>query len=615
MAHELATLNRQQQRAVTASGNVVVRAGPGSGKTRTLVARAGYLLETSVSRFRGVACITYTNSAADEVRTRLQRLGVAAEQRLTCSTLHAFCLNSVLRAHASITGVWLPGAGQVLDDAGAMDLLQRCFDELGIADLQARYRTATATKIRRTLACNEPTDTFDPREVQAARLYENKLVSAGTVDFEAMVIQALHVVRSHEAVRDLLRARYPHLIVDEYQDLGGVLHQLVTTLHDHANITVSAVGDADQTVFGFTGADPRYIDNLASRPDFMSVDLEVNYRSGQAIIDASEAALGHHGRGRRAAEGRAAGVVEVTPVEGGLDAHAAYMTSAIASRLAAGVPHERIAVLYLRRGPVLAAISQEFERTAIPVLFEKDEQLPPGTLSLFVQRCASRAVASALGHQSSSAAQTVDLLSRAEAPDLFALERQLVRLRQESGLPQPPGRLALLRALQRALDPLAPIDPAGPALPWLLELSAGLDLHPVAAQHPDRQNSRALVLLVDACRDIALTVQDLAATVQVLGKVVLTNYHTAKGREWDTVVLPGLVNGLVPADVPTGSSWGPPIGAELAEQRRTFFVAVSRAQTELHCLTGAGYHTPWGRWIERGPSDFLVEMESRRRHG
>jgi DNA helicase-2/ATP-dependent DNA helicase PcrA len=143
-------------------------------------------------------------------------------------------------------------------------------------------------------------------------------------------------------------------------------------------------------------------------------------------------------------------------------------------------------------------------------------------------------------------------------------------------------------------------------------MSAAIDLPAIARQHPDAQNSTALAALANTCRSHALTIQDLAAAVEVLGKVVLTNYHTAKGREFDTVILPGLVNGIVPFDVPRNGTWERPTGTELAEQRRTFFVAVSRAQTELHCLTGPGYHTPWGRWIEQGPSDFVIEMEQAR---
>ena len=425
-----------------------------------------------------------------------------------------------------------------------------------------------------------------------------------------MVIRAFSVVRSHPGVRDLLRARYPHLIIDEYQDLGGVLHQLVLALHDQAGIAISAVGDADQSVFGFTGADPRYIDDLAVRGDFTPVELEVNYRSGDAIIRAAEAALGRRGGCRRAAEGLAVGVVAIVPIDGGVDAHATEVISIVRRSLTAGIPPEKIAVLYPRRGPVLTAILAAFEHSTIPLLFEKDEQLPPGGLSQFVQRCASRAVVLAQVRRGSMSTPAIsDALRRTEAPDLFTLERQLIQLRKDSGLPARPGRLTLLRSLQRALDPSAPTNPDSVALPWLVDIIEALELSAIAAQHPDKQSSSALASLIDACGSHQLTVQDLAATVEVLGKVVLTNYHTAKGREFDTVILPGLVNGIVPADILSNGRWEPPTGPELAEQRRTFFVAVSRAQAELNCLTGAGFHTPWGRWTERGPSDFLIEME------
>jgi DNA helicase-2/ATP-dependent DNA helicase PcrA len=97
----------------------------------------------------------------------------------------------------------------------------------------------------------------------------------------------------------------------------------------------------------------------------------------------------------------------------------------------------------------------------------------------------------------------------------------------------------LLRSLQRALDPSAPTNPDSAALPWLVDIIEALELSAIAAQHPDKQSSSALASLIDACGSHQLTVQDLAATVEVLGKVVLTNYHTAKGREFDTVILPG----------------------------------------------------------------------------
>ncbi|MFH9044295.1 UvrD-helicase domain-containing protein [Streptomyces sp. NPDC017966] len=101
---ELDNLHPKQRTAVLHDGNVVLRAGPGSGKTRTLVARIAYVLQTQISAFRGVACITYTNAAAEEIRRRVLSSGVRAEGRITCSTVHAFCLNEILRAFAHLTG-------------------------------------------------------------------------------------------------------------------------------------------------------------------------------------------------------------------------------------------------------------------------------------------------------------------------------------------------------------------------------------------------------------------------------------------------------------------------------------------------------------------------------
>lgn len=610
---ELEELNAQQQHAALAKGNVVVRAGPGSGKTRTLVARAGVLLEEDITRFRGAACITYTNAAASEVRHRLRRLGVRSEGRLTCSTLHSFCLNGILRAFAPLTGEWLPASGQVLDDIAGVDLLQQCFDELSIADLVAKYRSPTITKIRRALACDEAVDGFDVREVRAAHMYERKLTELQFIDFEAMVIRSLRIVREHASVRDLLRAKYPHVIVDEYQDLGGVLHQLILTLRDQAGISVSAVGDADQSIYGFTGADPKYLDELAAREDFCSIELEVNYRSGQTIIRAAEAALGRSGRVRRAADGLTDGNISILPIDGSLDEHANESYSLVEQRQSGGVPLEKIAILYPQRGPILDAVLQRFDRSDIPVFHERAERLPGGSLSKFVQRCASTTVAYSQAHRRGKAYGNPisAAVAPSDAPDLFTLERELVVLRAEASLPPPTQRLTLLRSLQRVLDPREPWDSSHEALTWLHQLTDALDLNAIAEDHPDTNNANALRLLNAACRSKKLALEDVAAQVEVAGKVLLTTYHSAKGREFETVILPGLVNGLVPRDVMINGRWQKSDGAGLAEQRRGFYVAVTRPQEHLYCLIGQGYYTTRGYWIEKGPSDFVVEMQSR----
>jgi DNA helicase-2/ATP-dependent DNA helicase PcrA len=105
--------------------------------------------------------------------------------------------------------------------------------------------------------------------------------------------------------------------------------------------------------------------------------------------------------------------------------------------------------------------------------------------------------------------------------------------------------------------------------------------------------------------------QDLARGEEVIGKVLLATYHAAKGREFDTVILPGLLQGIIPRDVPNGKQWRRPTETELAEQRRTFYVALTRAESTVTMIVGPGYETRNGYWISRGPSAFVIEMARR----
>lgn len=609
LLRELEHLHPRQRAAVLHPGNLVLRAGPGSGKTRTLVARIAYLLQTQISAFRGVACITYTNAAADEIRRRVLHSGVRAEGRITCSTVHAFCLNEILRAFAPLSGQPVPQAGQVLSKTAAEELLQYCFDQVGIAETFAQYRTGESIRIRRALACDESLDAFDPREVQAARLYEEQLTAREEIDFEAMVTRAVRIVREHEPVRDLLHARFPHLIVDEYQDLGGVLHELVITLHDLAGITVFAVGDTDQSVYGFTGADARYLTALAARDDFCDLELDVNYRSGQDIITAAEAALGMP-RGRRARDGAPPGDVSIEQVHGGLEDHARLACDLAQQAHRRKISPEKIAILYPQRGPLLDALHSELTRRHLSFLHERDDKLPAGTLSRFIQRCASRAATNYQIHTAPSTAR-FDMLRRAEAPSLAVLARALTTLRTEAHLSPPASRLHLPRALQACLDPQQPYPADAPASDWLHQLRAMLALDSVAASHPDQDNAASLDELARLCRSKNLMLQDLAQGEQVIGKILLTTYHAAKGREFDTVILPGLLNGIIPRKVSDRGKWRSPTAKELAEQRRTFYVALTRAETTLHLIIGPGYHTKSGYWRPEGPSDFVIEMARR----
>lgn len=607
LLNELSELNDEQRQAVLNDGNVVLTAGPGSGKTRTAVARAAYLLESQVSPFRGVACITYTNAAADEIRRRVGRLGARTGRRLACSTLHSFCLNEVLRRYSAFTNFRVNDPPRVLGDRDQKNFLQDCFDQLGVVDLQASYRLPVSTKIRRVIACAESLDEFDEREVAAAKLYEATLEERNEIDYEAMVIRALEVVREDDDVRELVRARFPHLLVDEYQDLGGVLHNLISTLVDCAGISVFAVGDVDQSVFGFTGADPRYLKELQERSDFADLPLSINYRSGQRIILAAEAALGIP-RGRIAQETRSKGHIFRDSATGGLDQHAQIAVSHVVNTAAGGIPLEKIAVLYPGRGPVLDTMLDELVEQRIPFIHERDDRYPPGEISEFIQRCASRSIADHYLRTLSDEALSKREYFR-DAPSIVQLRSSLDFLRIQSGSPVSDSRLALTRRVQAVLEPAdSPYPIELPAAEWLELVASTLDLDAIAAHHPNSENESVISTLSELSQEEDLKLQDLSRLEGIIGKMVLTTYHGAKGREFHTVILPGLLSGILPRQVNDRSNWRDPTRLELAEQRRTFYVAITRAEEQVFLIDGPGYSTRNGYWWAGGPSEFVADV-------
>jgi superfamily I DNA/RNA helicase len=290
LGREFDHLNAEQKVAVEESGNTAVLAGPGSGKTATLVIKVAHLLSEVIEPPAGVACITYNNDAVREFRNRLGEFGIYAGRHLFLGTVHSFCLNCVLRPYAGLVNPRYKDGVVVAGPRGAEVLLAKTLSR-HIPEARVEYYGSQITRLRRAQFCGEDTSGFDERDFLVVKDYDALLADERLVDFEGMVGLALEFIRSHAWIRDLLAARFPWLIVDEYQDLGGPLHAIVTTLRDRAEMNVFAVGDPDQTIYDFTGANPRYLQTLAQRDDFRVIRLKFNYRSGRKLIVASQAAL------------------------------------------------------------------------------------------------------------------------------------------------------------------------------------------------------------------------------------------------------------------------------------------------------------------------------------
>jgi DNA helicase-2/ATP-dependent DNA helicase PcrA len=610
LAAEFAVLHPLQLDAALHNGNLVVLAGPGAGKTRTLVARVGYLL-AAISEHRGAAAITFTDAAASEVSARLRQLGLSPGRRLASRTVHAFCLQHVMLTYGDIAGHPLPHGFQILDAAGSEQLWESALGAVGVplGRRGVRGELPTLTTIRRRDAAHEDTSDFPRQYRQAVTDYERRLREGSLLDFDEMTFGALQVLRDSQPARDLLIARFPHLVVDEYQDLGPVLHALVTVLMD-AGMTISAFGDPDQTMFEFQGADPRYLTDLANRNDVTPVRLTLNYRSGSALVAVGRAALGAD-RGYHHDPDRAdPGVIEILPVDGDLDAHAEQTAQVVTGLLQRGVPAEDIAVLYPGQTDLQQHIETALTAAMIPFDSERARHTPGGPLGELVASCAARRLSGPLpGHDEAPPTRsTVGTVRRphggGRAPSTVReLAAAWHRLITDTGLASADDNpRSLARSLLRVLDAPDREDPANSAARFIRALSDVLNLPQLAAERNDRRDRLAPAAFEEACHD-GTTMAELAGG-RVPGRLILTTYHSAKGREFSAVVLPGLVEGLVPFYFANqGIST-----RELERARRLFYVAVTRAIDAVVLIPGSRF-TAWGRTYRTRWSQFIADIQ------
>jgi DNA helicase-2/ATP-dependent DNA helicase PcrA len=296
-------LNPPQRDAVTAgAGPLLILAGAGSGKTRVLTHRIAYLLRTGQARADEILAITFTNKAAQEMRERVELLVGSATRAMWVMTFHSACAR-MLRADAHRLGYTRQFT--IYDSADQRRLLKKCLDDL---EIDPKRFTPRAMQVQISDAKNKLRAADDYRQMVGSffeqtvadvyEAYERELHRANAMDFDDLLFRAVNLLELFQEVRDRYTNAFRWILVDEYQDTNRAQYRWLQLLSsEHRNLAV--VGDDDQSVYGFRGADIRNILEFEDDyPDAHVVRLEQNYRSTQTILSAANAVVSNN-RGRK----------------------------------------------------------------------------------------------------------------------------------------------------------------------------------------------------------------------------------------------------------------------------------------------------------------------------
>ena len=682
----LTGLNPPQREAVLYRGQaLLIVAGAGSGKTRVLTHRIASLLRSREAWPSQILAITFTNKAAGEMRERVGQLVGEHAKGMWISTFHSACVR-ILRREAEQFG--FTKAFTIYDSGDSRALIKRLVKEheadafgLTPAGVQSRIsklknELADAESYARQANMNDPAERLF---VEIFGDYQRALQRANAFDFDDLIAQTVYLFRAFPQVADVYRRRFRHILVDEYQDTNHAQYALIHELTrpgatrpeaprgasprggvvgitgaaaepysvggmmifepdqapelDGASLTV--VGDSDQSIYAFRGADIRNISEFERDfPGAKVVLLEQNYRSTQNILSAANAVIGHNFDRKDKKLWTDVGAGEQIVGFTGYSQHdeAQFVADEIEALRRTGVEYSQMAVFY-RTNSQSRALEEIFIRSAVPYkimggtkFYERAEIKDALAYLVAVANPADEmAVRRILNKPRRGIGDVTETaIARYAADEQITFRDALANASALGVGPKIQAAIAQLDAVLAeagelmlpASGELAPPTTVAEGLQLLLNKSGYLDALRASRDPQDEARIENLDELVAVAREFARnnpegTVVDFLTEVALVsdtddledasGSVSLMTMHTAKGLEYDTVFITGVEEDLIPHRISAGEPGGP------QEERRLFYVGVTRARSRLY-LTLAMTRAQFGEVSVAMPSRFLQEI-------
>ena len=634
-------LNPQQRAAVVHQGSpLLVVAGAGSGKTKVLTTRIAYLLAARGVQPGEVLAITFTNKAAGEMKERVAALVGNRARVMWVSTFHSACVR-ILRAEARKLG--FTTTFSIYDQADAQRLMTLvCRDlDLDPKRFPARSLSNQVSDLKNELvdyetARDQAENVLQKQVAEVYATYQARLREANAMDFDDLIMTTVNLLQAFPDVAEHYRRRFRHVLVDEYQDTNHAQYTLVRLLSEPVGLEMPAaelcvVGDADQSIYAFRGADIRNINDFeVDFPDAEVVLLEQNYRSTQTILSAANAVIARNPerKDKRLWTDSGDGELIVGYVADNEHDEAAFVASEVDRLLDdEGIKHSEVAVFY-RTNAQSRVFEEVFVRVGLPyrvvggVRFYERKEVRDALAYLRV--LANPADTVSLRRILNTPRRGIG--DRAEACiEAFASRERIgfaAAVRRCDEVPGMATRSAKavtdfadlmdeLRALVEGnMPPAEVLEAVLDRTGYLAELAASTDPQ-------DESRVENLAELVGVAREFNERVPDggvpefmeqvsLVADADTVpgegdGVVTLMTLHAAKGLEYPAVFLTGLEDGVFPHLRTLGDE------RELQEERRLAYVGITRARQRLY-LSRAHVRSAWGQTSYNPPSRFLDEV-------
>lgn len=648
--HYLESLNPEQREAVLhTDGPLLILAGAGSGKTRVITYRIAHLIGEGHAAPDEVLAVTFTNKAAEEMRTRVEQLLGDERRPVWMSTFHSLCAR-LLRREGPAIG--LTRDFVIYDSSDQISVVKQALKSLDIDDKLIQPRAALS-RISQAKNKMETPDQMKSsgwglRDQQIARVYEvyrRVLNDAGALDFDDLLLKTVDLFEGHEGVREKYARKFKYIMIDEYQDTNRPQYMLIKRLAElHRNLCV--VGDPDQSIYKWRGADLKNIlDFETDFPEAVIVRLEQNYRSTQVILDAASAVISQN-RGRKEKKlwtDKKGGEPILYMRAGDEIEEADFITRAVREARQKDA-NTMVAVLY-RTNSQSRAIEDALMREGVPyriiggVRFYERKEIKDvlAYLRLIINphdnvsfRRVVNVPARGIGKTVMEALDAIDLADAdSEVPPLLAVGLDPVVSRQsmwarmnvliEKKLAQPraivslktfrdvivslasdASHLGVAGVIARALDDSGYLkdlreersEDAEARIENLMELVSA------AREYEGRDDEASLGGFVDRLSLLSEADEEEGAAE---ARVWMMSMHAAKGLEFPIVIVAGMEEGLFPHARSLQDD------EDIEEERRICYVCLTRARERL-ILTSAARRRIFGEYQSTEPSRFLDEI-------